>query len=48
MTNERLHKKKVQIKGEGSPVLDERKEVMSSGACIRKFPDFLTLGFKSE
>lgn len=44
MANEHLCKKDVQFKGEGSPVLEERKEVTNSGAIIRGFSDLLPLG----
>lgn len=35
MTSERLHKKEVQVKEEGNPVLDMMKEGTSSGTSIR-------------
>lgn len=44
MTSERLRKKKVQVKGEESPILDEWKEVKSSETNIRRLSELLLPG----
>lgn len=43
MTSECLRKKEIQVKRQGSPVLDVRKDVTSSGASVRGFPNLLPL-----